>query len=87
MPVTARALPLPANVVMQKVPSDPKAGPVKEATGAPHQLAKDASSAAQKTTVKAAVNTAPKKVAQTPAKKIDAHKTPALRMTADAGNP
>jgi Flp pilus assembly protein TadD len=84
MPVTTRAL--PANVVMQKVPADPKAGPVKEATGAPHQLAKNNAPVVEKTPVKTAAKPKPTKVAQTP-KKIDAHKTPALRMTADAGAP
>jgi Flp pilus assembly protein TadD len=83
MPVTTQVLPLPANAVVQKVPVDPKAGPVKEATGAPHQLAKNASPAAQKAAVKPATT----KVAQTPPKKIDAHKTPSLRMTADAASP
>jgi len=87
MPVTTHPLPLPANVVMQKVPADSKAGPVKEANGAPHQLAKNAPPATDKAPVKTAAKPAPTKVAQTPPKKIDAHKTPSLRMTADAGNP
>ena len=30
------------NVVMQSVPKDPLAGPVKQATSAPHKLAQDA---------------------------------------------
>ncbi|HTT97675.1 MAG TPA: tetratricopeptide repeat protein [Rhizomicrobium sp.] len=87
MPVTTRALPLPANVVAQKVPVDPKAGPVHEANGAPHQLAKNAAPAAEKAAVRTAVKAEPKKVATTAPKKIDAHKTPALRMTADAASP
>lgn len=87
MPVTTHALPLPANVVMQKVPNDSKAGPVKEATGAPHQLAKNAAPTAEKAPVKTAAKPVPHKVAQTAPKKIDAHKTPSLRMTADAATP
>jgi Flp pilus assembly protein TadD len=99
VPVTVRAMPnVPANVVMQAVPKDSKAGPVREATGAPHQLAKASSSATEKAPVKAVpksaapVKAAPSKTgvaAATPKKKapVAASKTPALRMTADAASP
>jgi len=69
------AKPLPSNVVMQKVPVDPKAGPVvaaakpdnrAPATHAPRPLVADAS----------------KNKVAAPAKKKDS--TPSLRMTADA---
>jgi Flp pilus assembly protein TadD len=82
-PFTVHPLPqVPANAVVQAVPHDPKAGPVRQANGAPHKLTKDA---------KASVNAEPHKVAETaPAKKkvpAASNKTPALRMTADAANP
>ncbi len=49
-------------VMMEQIPSDPKAGPVKVATGAPHKLMKDAPAPAS---VAAAAHT-PKKVAAKP---------------------
>jgi Flp pilus assembly protein TadD len=86
MPVTAHALPnVPANTVMEPVPHDSKASPVREATSAPHKLTKDAPE------TRTAAKTAPHKVAATvPATKkaaIAANKTPALRMTADVSTP
>jgi Flp pilus assembly protein TadD len=85
MPVTAHALPnVPANTVMQQVPHDSKAGPVREATSAPRKLAKDAPE------VKTAATPAPHKIAAiAPATKkaVAANKTPALRMTADVSTP
>lgn len=90
-------------VMMQQIPIDPKAGPVKTATGAPRKLIKEtqpvavAHAAAPK---KAAVAAAapkkpePKKLAAADPK-ADAKKaataaktkTPSLRMTADAATP
>ena len=95
VPVAVHALPnLGPNVVMQSVPKDPKAGTVHEATGAPHQLAKDAPPPSDKEPVKTLVKPAPHKTAvaaaTTDAKKepaASANKTPALRMTADAATP
>jgi Flp pilus assembly protein TadD len=69
-----QAKPMPANVIMQKVPFDPKAGPVAVAKAAPA-----ATHAPRKL---AAASASPVKVA---AKKKDA--TPSLRMTADASAP
>lgn len=93
--------PMPTTVMMQQIPTDPKAGPVKVATGAPHKLATPAASAPPKTAlasktavakketapapVKTAAQPQPKKTAE--AQKAAKTKTPALRMTADAGSP
>jgi len=88
-------------VMMQQIPVDPKAGPVKAATGAPRKLIKEtpvtvAHAAAPKKVAVAAPKTQtaePKKVAvttpKTDPKKAAAAKTktPALRMTADAATP
>lgn len=106
----ARAMPapqkqLPPTVMMQQIPTDPKAGPVKVANGAPRKLATPAASAPPKPNVAAAAPSktaiaaaAPKKDAKVaaapsqPKKTAEAEKsaktkTPALRMTADAGTP
>jgi Flp pilus assembly protein TadD len=95
MPVAVHAMPnVPSNVVMQQVPADPKAGRVREANGAPHQLAKAAPPAAAKSAAKTAaapVKAAPHNTAvaadvkKKPA--ANANKTPSLRMTADAATP
>ena len=72
------------NVVMQSIPHDALAGPVKQATTTPRKLGQDV--AAKKTMVPVSgksVQTAAKK----PAAKPDADKTPSLRMTADAASP
>src|SRR5580698_8874460 len=67
-PAVARnTAPKPAavdTVMMQQIPSDPKAGPVKVATGVPHKLVKDTPATAVATTAHA-----PKKVAAAPAPK------------------
>jgi Flp pilus assembly protein TadD len=78
-PVVVHAIPkMPSNVVMEQVPTDSKAGPVREATGAPHQLAKPApSSTAPHQIAKAAPPVVQKSVAKTTAAPIKAaaHKT------------
>lgn len=72
------------DVVMQPVPKDPKAGPVKQATAAPRKLEKNLPETKPS-------SAAPEKVATTAAAKKKpapaADKVPALRMTADAGSP
>ena len=81
-PATAKTL--GPNVVMQQIPKDPLAGPVKQATGAPRKLAQDAPEATKK-----AATVAPHKTAEAVAakKKPAADKTPSLRMTADVVTP
>jgi Flp pilus assembly protein TadD len=94
-PVVVHAMPkMPSNVVMQQVPVDSKAGTVREATGAPHQLAKSALSVAAKSptkTMATPITAAPHKtaIAADVKKKLasSANKTPSLRMTADAATP
>ncbi len=58
-------------VMMEQIPSDPKAGPVKVATGAPHKLVKDRPATAVATTAhvpkKVAAAPEPKKTAAAPA--------------------
>jgi hypothetical protein len=96
----ARAAPpapqkLPPTVMMQQIPTDPKAGPVKVATGAPRKLATPPAAAPKQAVakkepaapapVKTAAQPQPKKTAE--AEKAAKTKTPALRMTADAGSP
>jgi hypothetical protein len=88
-------------VMMQQIPFDAKAGPVKTATGAPHKLIKEtpmavAHAAEPKKVAAAAPKTQaaePRKVAAAvskadPKKTAAAKtKTPSLRMTADAATP
>ncbi len=98
--VARGATPRPVEtVMMEQIPIDPKAGPVKSATAAPRKLIKDAPpaavahAAAPKKVAVAAPKPEPKKVAATepktdPKKAASAKtKTPALRMTADAATP
>jgi Flp pilus assembly protein TadD len=79
MTVQAPSKPLGPDVVMQAVPKDPEAGPVRKASAAPRKLAKDVPPAAPAKQAEAAA--AKKKSA--PA----ANQTPALRMTADVSTP
>jgi Flp pilus assembly protein TadD len=98
--VARAATPRPVEtVMMEQIPVDPKAGPVKSATAAPRKLIKDAPpaavahAAAPKKVAATAPKPEPKKVAATapktdPKKAASAKtKTPALRMTADAATP
>ena len=80
-PVTAKTL--GPSVIMQQIPKDALAGPVKHATGAPRKLAQDVPEAKKPATA------APHKTAEPSAakKKPAADKTPSLRMTADAATP
>jgi Flp pilus assembly protein TadD len=97
-PTTTYAPPPPKNmgpnVVMQSVPKDSLAGPVRQATSAPRKLAQDGPDSkkpAAPPLVKAAAPATQKSVqtaaSKPAAKKADANKTPALRMTADAASP
>jgi len=63
----------PPTIMMQQIPEDPKAGPVKVATGAPHKLIKEAPKVAS-------AAPAPKVASAVPApKKVAAMKAPALK--------
>lgn len=98
--VARSTMPRPVEtVMMQQIPVDPKAGPVKAATGAPRKLIKETpaavahAAAPKKVAAAKAQAPEPKKVAvttpKTDPKKAAAAKTktPALRMTADAATP
>jgi hypothetical protein len=87
-PVAATALP-PANadVVMQPVPADPLAGPVKPATHKPTAIAPAKSDADSKTSVAQAPAEVKPASPAAKTKTADATQVPALRLTADARNP
>ena len=94
-PHQAAPVALGPNVVVQSVPKDPHAGPVKQATAAPHKLVPDTSevkkpAATSTAAIRPTVTPAPHKVAETATaanKKPSADKTPSLRMTADVSTP
>jgi Flp pilus assembly protein TadD len=102
--VARSTMPRPVEtVMMEQIPIDPKAGPVKTATGAPRKLIKETppvavahAAAPKKVAVAAAApkkqTAEPKKLAaaepKADPKKVAAKtKTPSLRMTADAATP